>query len=165
MDHPVQLDPSNLQVKRSIEVNDTSLRKLENDLINAVDLSPSKRMKKSYLDRLKAKFSFDDIIQISKGLCIFSVTDKNSSNQKASNLFLAERDDLFHKLNDPRHDIRPRLIANIPMRRLKLRMAGTRIFCYNKGAEFEVGGIRKRVIVLDIWNPASLRSTNEQPTH
>ena len=151
----IQLDPSSLQVKRSVKANNTSLSKLENDLIHAVDLSPSKRMKKAYLDRLRAKLCFDDILQISKGLCVFSVVDRNSKKLRASNLFLVERHDLFHKSNNPEHEMRPRLVANIPMRRLKLRMLGTRIFCFSIGAEMGIG-LQKRIAVIDMWNPASI---------
>ena len=151
----IQLDPSSLQVKRSVKANNTSLSKLENDLIHDVDLSPPKRMKKAYLDRLRAKLCFDDLLQVSKGLCMFSVADRNSKNLRASNLFLVERHDLFHKLNNPEHEMRPRLVANIPMRRLKLRMLGTRIFCFSIGAEMG-RGLQKRVTVFDIWNPASI---------
>ena len=155
----IQLDPINLQTQRSVNVNDTSLCELQNDIVNAVDLSPTKKMQKAYLGRLKEKLCFDDVIQISKGLCIFSVVDKKSKHRRASNLFLAERDDLFHKLNCPEHEIRPRLLANIPMRRLRLRMVGTRIFCFSNGAEMG-SGLRKRVMVLDIWNPATTLRSN-----
>ena len=149
----IEVDPSSLKAKSSVRVNEvTAWKRLQSDLINAVDLSPSKRMKSAHLNRLRTKLSFDDILQVSERLCLFSVADSQSVKPKSSNLFLAEREDLFHKLNDPTHHLMPRLLARLSMRHLRLRMMGTRIFCFSSGAEMG-DGLQKRVIVIDLWNP------------
>ena len=60
----IEVDPSSLKAKSSVRVNEvTAWKRLQSDLINAVDLSPSKRMKSAHLNRLRTKLSFDDILQ------------------------------------------------------------------------------------------------------
>ena len=43
----------------------------------------------------------------------------------------------------------------IPMSQVKLGVAGTRVFCYNNGSLLS-GELGERVIVFDLWNPASV---------
>ena len=44
------------------------------------------------------------------------------------------------------------LIARIAMRRAKLRMIGTRVFCYESDLP------SRKIVVFDIWNPISVNS-------
>ena len=60
----IQVDPSSLKAKSSVTVNEmTAWTRLQSDLINAANLSRSKRMERAHLHRLRTKLSFDDILQ------------------------------------------------------------------------------------------------------
>ena len=50
--------------------------------------------------------------------------------------------------------IAPKLIATVPMRGVKLRVVGTRVFCYSSG-------LGNTVIVFDVWNPSSVEIHGE----
>ena len=68
----IQVDPSSLKAKSSVHVNEmTAWTRLQSDLINAANLSRSKRMERAHLHRLRTKLRFDDILQGCNSIDIF----------------------------------------------------------------------------------------------
>ena len=53
----------------------------------------------------------------------------------------------------------PNLLATLPMEPLRLDVVGTRVLCHDApaAAAAAAGGDSNAVIVLDVWNPDSVR--------
>ena len=92
----------------------------------------------------------DDIVQLPNGTVIYSLGEVLGGQEgRVTHIFVCGKSQAGMIIN--------KLIVTIPMPWVKIRVAGTRVFCYNNDDKLRCNFI----IVFDVWNPASVGSDSE----
>ena len=132
--------------------------KYNSDAVGTKIVSQGRKISKKDLLKIKTCLNAYDIVQLGCGLCMFTIMNPWDISL-GTLICVAYMSQSFYQ----------KTIANVQMdpRYLKLRVVGTRVFCYESGIPLHTRcpendpdnyTPRSRIVVFDIWNPASVKS-------
>ena len=115
----------------------------------------------SNLQNLKGTLGVSETIELGNGICIFAAPLEKEPPWTQivafGKMFLrGDGKETTRRIHRYARIIAPRLLATIPLRRVKMRVVGTRVFCYENGISSG-----NQVVVFDVWNPESVDVCSE----
>lgn len=103
--------------------------------------SMARNWSKKHLENLKRGLGATDVVKLANGFILFCVDDVHY----AESLIFAYKS----------FKMAPHFITRVPMKNMKLRVVGTRMFCFSGNRDID------SVVVFDVWNPYSVNIDND----